>query len=222
MAALHSETVPRTSVQRSFPSQEVRQLLKWMGQYEVVTPIELLHFVLENWENYGFIDRQCDATEFLQVFHQLSNAPQSIMQVRVFFETIPIKGSENRMAAECSLQEFIDPHLKNAHGTLEIASREVLLPTRPYGVNEGTDEYFWIESRIADWDAEVDLYVCSSHKCPMCVHVAWSETWYVCQFIIICCEYLLMSSKHDIFLVMLLSMPRASVRKLQSKSGHIS
>ena len=152
----YSETVERTSLQRPFPSKEFSQLFKWIGNYEVVAPIELLHFVLDHWQNYGFIDRQCDAMEFLQVVHQLSNAPESTEQVSVCFNAGPLRQSDT-LGEECSLQEFVDLQLKQRHGTLATVSKEILLQTIPFVVNEVTAELSWIASKIVDWSAEVDL-----------------------------------------------------------------
>ena len=108
----YSETVPRTSLQRPFAGKELRQLFNWMGHYEVIAPIELLHFVLSHWPNYGFIDIQCDAMEFLQVVHELSNAPESTMQVGVCFNASPCDISQNMLEASCMLQDFADMHWK--------------------------------------------------------------------------------------------------------------
>lgn len=153
----YSETMERTSLQRPFPCKELRQLLKWMGKYEVVAPIELLHFCLDHWQNYGFIDRQCDAMEFLQVVHQLSNAPESTEQVSVCFNATPLHQSAYTLGGECCLQEFVDLQLKQLHGTLATASQEILVRTIPFVVNEVTAELSWIASKIGDWNAEVDL-----------------------------------------------------------------
>ena len=153
----YSETLERASLQRPFPCKELPQLLKWMGNYEVVAPIELLHFCLDHWQNYGFIDRQCDAMEFLQVVHQLSNAPESTEQVSVCFNATPLHQSAYTLGEECCLQEFVDLHLKQRHGTLETVSKEILLQTIPFVVDEVTAELSWIATKIVDWNAEVDL-----------------------------------------------------------------
>ena len=152
-----SEIVPRTSLQRPFPGKELRQLFNWMGHYEVIAPIELLHFVLNHWQNYGFIDRQCDAMEFLEVMHDLSNAPESTMQVGVCFNASPRDISENVLEARCTLQEFVDLQLKECHVALENVSTQILVKTIPFVVNAVTGELFWMQNRIADWDSEVDL-----------------------------------------------------------------
>ena len=123
----------------------------------MVAPIELLHFCLEHWQNYGFIDRQCDAMEFLQVVHQLSNAPESTEQVSVCFNATPLHQSAYTLGEECCLQEFVDLHLKQRHGTLETVSKEILLQTIPFVVDEVTAELSWIATKIVDWNAEVDL-----------------------------------------------------------------
>ena len=53
----------------------------------MVAPFELLHFVLDHWQNYGFIDQQCDSAEFIDVMHQLSNAPVSTEKVHVLLQS---------------------------------------------------------------------------------------------------------------------------------------
>ena len=49
----YSETLERTSLQRPFPCKELSQHFTWMGNNEVVAPIDLLHFVLDHWQNYA-------------------------------------------------------------------------------------------------------------------------------------------------------------------------
>ena len=80
-----------------------------MGNYEVVAPIELLHFVLDHWQNYGFIDRQCDAMEFLQVVHQLTNAPESTEQVSVCFNATPVENMMLYRSMRAGQDEGLDP-----------------------------------------------------------------------------------------------------------------
>ena len=153
----YSESVPRTSLQRPFPVKEFRQLFNWMGNYEVIAPIEMLHFVLCHWQNYGFIDRQCDAMEFLQVVHELSNAPESTLQVGVCFDACPRDISQNVLEASCTMQEYVNMQLQESHVTLENESNQILVRTMPFVVNAVTGHLFWMQNRIVDWDSEVDL-----------------------------------------------------------------
>ena len=153
----YSENLPRTPLQRRFPVKEIRQLFNWMGHYEVIAPIEMLHFVLCNWPNYGFIDRQCDAMEFLQVVHELSNAPQSTSQVGVCFNASPRDISENVLESSCTMQDYVDMQLQDCNVALDTESRQILVQTIPFVVNAVTGELFWMQNRIVDWDSEVDL-----------------------------------------------------------------
>ena len=153
----YSENLPRTPLQRRFPVKEIRQLFNWMGHYEVIAPIEMLHFVLCNWPNYGFIDRQCDAMEFLQVVHELSNAPQSTSQVGVCFNASPRDISENVLESSCTMQDYVDMQLQDCNVALDNESRQILVQTIPFVVNAVTGELFWMQNRIVDWDSEVDL-----------------------------------------------------------------
>ena len=59
----------------------------------MVAPFELLHFVLDHWQNSGFIDQQCDSAEFIEVMHQLSNAPASTAKLCVCFKSFSIKST---------------------------------------------------------------------------------------------------------------------------------
>ena len=153
----YSENVPRTPLQRRFPVKEARQLLNWMGRYEVIAPIEMLHFVLCHWQNYGFSDPQCDAMEFLQVVHELSNAPQSTSQVGVCFNASPRDISQNILESSCKMQDYVDMQLQDCKVALDNESRQILVQTIPFVVNAVTGELFWMQNRIVDWDSEVDL-----------------------------------------------------------------
>ena len=128
-----------------------------MGHYEVIAPIEMLHFVLCDWPNYGFIDRQCDAMEFLQVVHELSNAPQSTSQVGVCFNASPRDISQNVLESSCTMQDYVDMQLQDCNVALDNESRQILVQTIPFVVNAVTGELFWMQNRIVDWDSEVDL-----------------------------------------------------------------
>ena len=153
----YSENLPRTPLQRRFPVKEIRQLFNWMGHYEVIAPIEMLHFVLCDWPNYGFIDRQCDAMEFLQVVHELSNAPQSTSQVGVCFNASPRDISQNVLESSCTMQDYVDMQLQDCEVALDNESKQILVQTVPFVVNAVTGELFWMQNRIVDWGSEVDL-----------------------------------------------------------------
>ena len=98
-----------------------------MGKYEVVAPFELLHFLLDHWQNYGFIDQQCDSAEFIDVMHQVSNAPVSTEKVHVCFNHEPLQHKDFRHGPRCSLQEMVDLMLKDFPSGFERDSEEVLL-----------------------------------------------------------------------------------------------
>ena len=100
-------------MQRPFPSTHLKQLMSWMGRYETIAPFELLHFVLDHWENFGFIDQQCDAGEFLSVMHQLSNAPDFSEKLTVCFNIAHLEHEDVRCGSTCSLQEMVDLMLKD-------------------------------------------------------------------------------------------------------------
>ena len=91
------------------------------------------------------------------MMHDLSNAPESTMQVGVCFNASPRDISENVLEARCTLQEFVDLQLKECHVALENVSTQILVKTIPFVVNAVTGELFWMQNRIADWDSEVDL-----------------------------------------------------------------
>ena len=47
--------------------------------------------------------------------------------------------------------------LKDKQLAFEVASEQVLLQRSPYTADEISGELQWIESKIEDWNAEVDL-----------------------------------------------------------------
>eukprot|EP00435_Cladocopium_sp_Y103_P046271 s3895_g13.t1 len=153
----YDETVERKEAQRPFPSRELKQLDAWMGRYEVIAPFELLHFVLDHWQNFGFIDRQCDAAEFLQIMHQLSHAPACTPRFTVCFNHEALLRRDCGVKRTRALQEVVELMLKDQQAAFEIDSEQVLLQRSPYTADEITGELEWIESKIEDWDAEVDL-----------------------------------------------------------------
>lgn len=104
---------------------------------------------------------------FLNVVHELSNAPVSTEQVSVCFQATPVHQSAHTLREECSLQEFVDLQLKHLHGTLAIVSKEILVRTIPFVVNDVTAELSWIATKIADWNAEVDLGMLFSEMLEM-------------------------------------------------------
>ena len=165
----YAETVERGALQRPFPVSHLKQLNSWMGKYEVVAPFELLHFVLDHWQNYGFIDQQCDSAEFIDVMHQLSNAPVSTEKVHVCFNHEPLQHKDFRHGPRCSLQEMVDLMLKDFPSGFERDSEEVLLHRGPHTVDEITGDLRWMECKIDDWNVEVDLakYFSDASAVPM-------------------------------------------------------
>ena len=153
----YDETVERMEAQRPFPSRELKQLDAWMGRYEVIAPFELLHFVLDHWQNFGFIDRQCDAAEFLEIMHQLSRTPACTPRFTVCFNHEALLRRDCEVKEARCLQEVVELMLKDKQLAFEVASEQVLLQRSPYTADEINGELQWIESKIEDWNAEVDL-----------------------------------------------------------------
>ena len=155
----YAETLERGALQRPFPTSHLKQLNSWMGRYEVVAPFELLHFVLDHWQNYGFIDQQCDSAGFIEVMHQLSNAPASTEKLNVCFNHEPLQHKDCRHGPRCSLQEMVDLMLKDFPIGFEKNSEEVLWQRSPCTVDEITGELRWMECKIDDWNVEVGLTI---------------------------------------------------------------
>ena len=155
----YAETLERGALQRPFPTSHLKQLNSWMGRYEVVAPFELLHFVLDHWQNYGFIDQQCDSAGFIEVMHQLSNAPASTEKLNVCFNHEPLQHKDCRHGPRCSLQEMVDLMLKDFPIGFEKNSEEVLWQRSPCTGDEITGELRWMECKIDDWNVEVGLTI---------------------------------------------------------------
>jgi hypothetical protein len=165
----YAETLERGALQRPFPTSHLKQLNSWMGGYDAVAPFELLHFVLDHWQNYGFIDQQCDSAELIEVMHQLSNAPASTEKLNVCFNHEPLQHKDCRHGPRCSLQEMVDLMLKDFPIGFEKSSEEVLLQRSPYTVDEITGELRWMGCKIDDWNVGVDLakYFSNASAVPM-------------------------------------------------------
>ena len=119
------------------------------------SPVEALRCMLETFERHGILAAQNDATELLELIHDILQAPASSANLHSMFSLMDATyrpTSDKTVAIADYVHQIIEPH----HRTMGHKSDAILITKMPAYGSELSDMK-WIPHGCTDWDVDIDL-----------------------------------------------------------------